>query len=201
MILWLGSGAERLEVVGLVQLDSGGGVAAGAGDEGDAGTGQNVEAEVAAAFGPFVVLLGRNRTDETDQGVTGGEDPGDIGPPADFTVSAVPADCGPHLPPDLLREACEREHIGMGGVQVRGDLGVRRWGERASARQAGIPWLAAHAGCYLVAPLLAAVPFPVPSSGLAASSRLSANFRWDLVASSRLSVNFRWEMSICSAKS
>jgi hypothetical protein len=60
-------------------------------------------------------------------------------------------------------------------------------GERASARRAGIPGLAAHAECYLVAPFLAAVPFTAPSSGL--------------VASSQLSVNFRWEMSSCSAKS
>ena len=74
-------------------------------------------------------------------------------------------------------------------------------GKRASARRAGIPWLAAHAGCYLVAPFLAAVPFTAPSSGLVASSQLSANFRWDLVAPSRPSANFRWEMNICSAKS
>ena len=51
----------------------------------------------------------------------------------------------------------------------------------------GIPGLAAPAGCYLVAPFLAAVPFPAPSSGFMASSRLSANFRW--------------EMSSCSVKS
>ena len=61
MILWLGSGAERLEVVGLVHLDSGGGVIPGAGGEGDAGAGQDLEAEVAASFGPLVVLLGQYR--------------------------------------------------------------------------------------------------------------------------------------------
>jgi hypothetical protein len=66
-----------------------------------------------------------------------------------------------------------------------GSLGLPA--ECASARRAGMPGLAAHAGCYLVGPFLAARPFPAPSSGFMASSRLSANFRW--------------EMSSCSAKS
>jgi hypothetical protein len=63
VILWLGSGAERLEVAGGGHLL---GVNAAAG-EGDAGAGQDVEAEVAAAFGPLIVLLGQDRADETDQ--------------------------------------------------------------------------------------------------------------------------------------
>ena len=62
----------------------------------------------------------------------------------------------------------------------------RRVRLNVQVRRAGIPGLAAPAGCYLVAPVLAAVPFPAPSSGFMASSRLSANFRW--------------EMSSCSAK-
>ena len=81
---------------------------------------------------------------------------------------------------------------GLGTLQAsfaegadEGSLGLPA--ERASARRAGIPGLAAHAGCYLVAPFLAALPFPAPSSGFMASSRLSANFRW--------------EMSSCSVKS
>ena len=82
-------------------------------------------------------------------------------------------------PLDLIRLASFAE-----GAD-EGSLGLPA--ERASARRAGIPGLAAPAGCYLVAPFLAAVPFPAPSSGFMASSRLSANFRW--------------EMSSCSAKS
>lgn len=49
------------------------------------------------------------------------------------------------------------------------------------------PGLAAHAGCYLGSLFLAAAPSLAPSSGLVASSTLSANFRW--------------ETSSCSAKS
>jgi len=55
---------------------------------------------------------------------------------------------------------------------------------RTNARRAGIPGLAAHGWCYLVAPFLAAAPFLAPSSGLIASYRLSANFRWELSSSS-----------------
>ena len=63
VILWLGSGAERLEVAGGGHLLGVGAV----GGEGDAGAGQDIEAEVAASFGPFVVLLGQDGADEADQ--------------------------------------------------------------------------------------------------------------------------------------
>ena len=63
MILWLGLGAERLEVAGGGHLL---GVSA-VGGEGGAGAGQDLEAEVAAAFGPFVVLLGQDRAGKADQ--------------------------------------------------------------------------------------------------------------------------------------
>jgi hypothetical protein len=39
---------------------------------GVAGAGEEVEAEVAAAFGPFVVLFGEDCADEADQGVAVG---------------------------------------------------------------------------------------------------------------------------------
>jgi len=38
-----------------------------AGGEADAGAGQDIEAEVVAAFGPFVVLLGQDGADKADQ--------------------------------------------------------------------------------------------------------------------------------------
>jgi hypothetical protein len=82
VILWSGSGAERLEFA--CHLRVGGG-----GREGDAGPGQDVEAEVAAAFGPFVVLFGQDGSDEADQGIAAGEDPDDIGPAAYFPVQAL----------------------------------------------------------------------------------------------------------------
>ena len=68
MILLAGLGAERREVVV-------GGHLRGAGCEGDAGSGQDVQAEVAAALSPFVVLLGQDGADQADQGVAAGEDP------------------------------------------------------------------------------------------------------------------------------
>jgi len=58
-------------------------------DEGEAGLGEDVEAEVTAAFGPFVVLFGQDRADETDQGVTVGEDPDDVGAAADLPVQTL----------------------------------------------------------------------------------------------------------------
>ena len=81
MILLAGLGAERREVVVWCHLR-------GAGREGDAGAGQDVQAEVAAALSPFVVLLGQDGAHEADQGVTAGEDPDDVGPPAYFPVEA-----------------------------------------------------------------------------------------------------------------
>jgi len=53
------------------------------------GSVEDVEAEVAAAFGPFVVLLGQDGADEADQGVAGGEDPDDVGAAADLTVASL----------------------------------------------------------------------------------------------------------------
>jgi hypothetical protein len=57
-------------------------------DEGEAGFGEDVEAEVAAAFGPFVVLLGQDGADEADQRLAVGEDPDDVGAAADLPVEA-----------------------------------------------------------------------------------------------------------------
>jgi hypothetical protein len=77
-LVWLG--AECLEVAagGHLRISGRGG--------GDAGACQDVEAEVAAAFGPFVVLLGQDGADEADQGVAAGEDAHDVGAAADLAV-------------------------------------------------------------------------------------------------------------------
>jgi hypothetical protein len=61
----------------------------GAGGERDAGAGQDVEAEVAAAFGPFVVLLGQDGADEADEGAAVGKDADDVGAAADLPVEAL----------------------------------------------------------------------------------------------------------------
>ena len=46
-----------------------------------AGAGEDVEAEVAAAFGPFVVLFGEDGADEADEGVAVGVDADDVALP------------------------------------------------------------------------------------------------------------------------
>src|ERR1700722_8651049 len=112
VILLTGLGAERLEVAVWGHLR-------GAGCEGDAGSGQDVQAEVAAAFGPFIVLLGQDGADEADQGIAAGEDPYDVGPAADFPVQAFLRVVAPDLPPQLLGEGGESQHVGPGSVQVR----------------------------------------------------------------------------------
>ena len=71
--------------------------------------------------------------------------------------------------------------IGAGAGFPGTGTAVRLTRECAAGRDSG---LAAHGWCYLVAPFLAAAPFLVPSSGLIASNRLSANFRWELSSSS-----------------
>jgi hypothetical protein len=45
------------------------------------------QAHVAAAFGPFVALLGQDGADEPDQRLAAGEDPDDVGAAAGFLVS------------------------------------------------------------------------------------------------------------------
>ena len=78
----------------------------------DRGAGQDVQAEVAAAFGPFVVLLGQDRPDQADDGVAVREDTDNVCAPADFAVEAFVGVVGPDLPPDLLRERGEGEQVG-----------------------------------------------------------------------------------------
>ncbi len=45
----------------------------------DAGLGEGVEAHVTPGDGPFVLGFGEESSDETDDGVPGGEDPDDVG--------------------------------------------------------------------------------------------------------------------------
>jgi hypothetical protein len=48
---------------------------------GQSGSFEDFEAEVAASFGPFVVLLGEYGAAAAGQGVAVGEDPDDVGAP------------------------------------------------------------------------------------------------------------------------
>ena len=52
----------------------------------DRSPGEDVEAELAAAFGPCVVLLGQNRADEANDRAAVMDDSDDVGPALDFTI-------------------------------------------------------------------------------------------------------------------
>jgi len=80
-------------------------VGGGLGDRLEPAAGQEVEAEVPAAFGPFVVLLGQDGADQADGGVPVREDPDDVGAPADLPVEPLGGVVRPDLPPDLLGKA------------------------------------------------------------------------------------------------
>jgi hypothetical protein len=50
---------------------------------------QDVDAEVAAAFGSFVVLFDQDDADGAGQGIAAGEDAGHVGPAADLAVQPL----------------------------------------------------------------------------------------------------------------
>src|SRR5262245_58975106 len=66
--------------------------------------GEDFGAHVTAGLGPFVVLLGQDRADKPDDGLTSGEDPDDIGSPAYFFIQALLGIIAPHLAPDFAGE-------------------------------------------------------------------------------------------------
>ena len=65
----------------------------GSRDVGGVGAGEDVEAEVSAAFGPFVVLLGEHGADQADEGLAVGEEAQDVGAAADLAVESEPEPC------------------------------------------------------------------------------------------------------------
>ena len=97
MILRRGAGSQCLE------SDVLGGLRFGVGD--GLGSGEDVEAEIAAAFGPFVVLLGEDGSDEADDRGPVEEDPDDVGAAPDLAVESPVGVVGPDLPPDSLGSA------------------------------------------------------------------------------------------------
>jgi hypothetical protein len=56
---------------------------------GDAGPGEDVEAEVAPTLGPLAVLLGQHGSDQAYQGVAIREDAHDVGAAADLAVEPL----------------------------------------------------------------------------------------------------------------
>jgi hypothetical protein len=73
------------------------------------GAGEDVESEVAAAFGPFVVLFGEDGADKADDRATVGEYADDVGAAADLSVEPLVGVVGPDLAPDLFGEGGEGE--------------------------------------------------------------------------------------------
>lgn len=63
-----------------------------------AAAGKDVQADVAAHLGPFVVLLGQHGADQADEGFTAGEDPDDVGAAADLSVEPLLRVVAPDLP-------------------------------------------------------------------------------------------------------
>lgn len=57
---------------------------------------------------------------ETDQRITVGEDPHDVGPTPDLTVQSLLGIIGPDLAPQALGEG---KDVVTGGLEVLGDLG------------------------------------------------------------------------------
>jgi hypothetical protein len=65
--------------------------------------GDRLNAHVAAADGPLVVLLGEQRADQADDRGPVGEDADDVGAAADLAVQPLERVVRPQLPPVLLR--------------------------------------------------------------------------------------------------
>src|SRR5699024_6189343 len=76
------------------------------------------EVHVSAALDPFVVLLGQDRPDQADEGVTVGEDPDHVGTSADLSVQPLGGVVGPDLTPGLLRERGECKYLLPSALQV-----------------------------------------------------------------------------------
>src|SRR3546814_18235704 len=89
----------------------------GVGDDGDAAAGEDLEAEVAAAFGPFVGLLGQDRADESHDGLAGGEDADGVGVSADIALEAFGGVVGPARGRDVFGELGAGQDVGAGGVE------------------------------------------------------------------------------------
>ena len=80
--------------------------------------GEDVETEVASAFGPFVVLFGEDGSHQADDGLAAGEDSHGVGTSAGFSVEALTRVVGPDLGPHPGGEGHEREDVCPGLIEV-----------------------------------------------------------------------------------
>ena len=69
-----------------------------------------------------VVLLDRQHRGQADQTLVVGEDPDDVGPPADLTVEALERIGRAQLAPVVGREGIEGQDLLFGLFEQRGDL-------------------------------------------------------------------------------
>jgi hypothetical protein len=89
------------------------------GDVGQAAYGEDVQADVAAHLGPFVVLFGEHGADQADQGGPVGKDADDVGAAADLAVQSFLGLLDPDRSPDGFGEAGECQDVGPGGATSR----------------------------------------------------------------------------------
>ena len=94
----------------------------GTGGQGESAAAQDFQSEVAAAFGPFVGLLGQDGADEADDGIPVGEDPDDVGAAADLAVEPFGGVVRPDLAPHVVGEDGERQQVLTGIPEVLGVL-------------------------------------------------------------------------------
>ena len=87
------------------------------------GSGEDVEPEVAAAFGPFVVLLGQDGADEADDRVPVGEEADHVGAAADLLVESFVGVVRSDLPVGLGRHQRVHERLQQLAQQIRRRLG------------------------------------------------------------------------------
>src|SRR5215217_9031705 len=88
------------------------------GDLGESALGESIEAEVAALLGPFIVLLGKDRADQPDQGGAGKMPTTSVR----RRISRFSRSwwvVGPDLPPGRFREGGERQDVSPGRIQMR----------------------------------------------------------------------------------
>jgi hypothetical protein len=97
---------------------------------------QDIEAEVAAAFGPLVVLFGQDRTDAAVDAGTVGEDATTSVPAVGLTVEALAGIVGSGLASNLVGEHREGEDVGTGGLECAARAHVGRT-EVMAAKPAG----------------------------------------------------------------
>ena len=76
-----------------------------------------VESDVAAGFGPFVLLLGQDRSNEKACCRLVGEDAHHVGAPAYLLVQPLERIVGPQLPPMSHGEASDSQDVGAGILQ------------------------------------------------------------------------------------